>query len=310
MILAGDVGGTKTHLALYDGMRLIKDEKFSSHKFSGLTEIIRKFNTGKIDKACFGIAGPVNNGRCKATNLPWIVDEKELEVELKIPKVWLINDLVATSWGIQALKQSELATLNEGVPQRGNQAVIAAGTGLGEAGLYWDGKQYRPFPCEGGHVDFAPRNQDEVNLYQYLRKKYTHVSYERILSGPGLEHLFWFLVENKKKKEKLEGEEIPRLITEKGLSGESEICREALDWFSSIYGAEAGNLALKFLATGGVFIGGGIAPKILKVLESGNFMRAFVDKGRFDTLLKQIPVKVILNEDTALLGAAEYAKFF
>jgi glucokinase len=308
MRLAGDIGGTKTHLALYDGDRLIKDEKFPSAEFPGLVEIIRKFHTGKVDKACFGIAGPVRDGRCKATNLPWAVDAKKLGSELNISKVWLINDLEATAWGIGCLKPNELATLNEGIAQKGNQAVIAAGTGLGEAGLYWNGNQHIPFSCEGGHADFAPRNEDEINLWHYLQKKYDHVSYERVLSGPGMEHLFWFLVESKKRKERLEGE-IPRLITEKGLSGESETCREVLDWFASIYGGEAGNLALKFLALGGVYVGGGIAPRILKVLQNGSFMGGFLAKGRFDELLKTIPIKVILNDNAALLGAAEYVRF-
>jgi len=308
MIIAGDIGGTKTHLALYEGSRLVKDEKFHSHEFLGLAEIIRKFHSGKIDKACFGVAGPVRDGHCKTTNLPWVIDAKELSSELKISHVSLINDLEATAWGIRCLKPNEFITLNEGTLQKGNQAVIAAGTGLGEAGLYWDGNEHRPFSCEGGHTDFAPSNEQEIALWQYLKKKYGHVSYERVLSGPGLEHLFWFLVENKNRKERLEGEEIPRLITEKGLSGESKTCGEVLDWFASLYGAEAGNLALKFLAVGGVFIGGGIVPKIIEVLQQGSFMKAFTGKGRFDVLLKSIPVKVILNENTALLGAAEFAR--
>lgn len=308
MIIAGDVGGTKTHLALYDRLSCVKDEKFHSHEFSSLAEIIRKFHSGKIDKACFGIAGPVRDGRCKTTNLPWVIDAKELSSVLKISKVSLINDLEATAWGIRCLKPNEFAVLNEGMVQKGNRAVIAAGTGLGEAGLYWDGTEHLPFSCEGGHADFAPTNEQEVALWQYLKKKYGHVSYERVLSGPGLEHLFWFLVESKHRKDHLEGEEIPRQITEKGLSGESATCQEVLDWFAMLYGAEAGNLALKFLAVGGVFIGGGIAPKILKVLQQESFLRAFVGKGRFDELLKSIPVKVILNENTALLGAAEFAR--
>lgn len=306
MIIAGDIGGTKTHLALYEEARCVKDEKFHSHEFSGLVEIIRKFHSGKIDKACFGIAGPVDDGRCKTTNLPWIVDAKELSSELKISSVSLINDLEATAWGVRCLKPNEFLILNEGITQKGNQAVIAAGTGLGEAGLYWDGVEHHPFSCEGGHTDFAPSDEQEIALWHYLKKKYDHVSYERLLSGPGLEHLFWFLIETKNRKERLE--KGPREITEKGLSGESKTCQEVLEWFATLYGREAGNLALKLLAVGGVFIGGGIAPKIVKVLQQENFMKGFTSKGRFGELLKSISVKIILNENTALLGAAEFAR--
>ena len=304
MLLAGDIGGTKTHLALFDGHDCIKEEKYSSHEFSGLEEIVQKFHPGKIDKACFGVAGPVEDGKCKATNLPWVIDVKKFE----IPKVWLINDLEATAWGIRRLKPSEFAVLNKGKAQKGNRAVIAAGTGLGEAGVYWDGKNHHPFACEGGHVDFAPRDEQEYQLWKYLKKKYGHVSYERIVSGPGLEHLYWFYIESGRSNERLDSDNLPRKITEKAISEESRTCHEIVTWFSSIYGSAAGNLALKFFAVNGIFIGGGIAPKIAKILEEGSFMRAFVDKGRFKDLLSTIPVKIILNDNAALLGAAEYAE--
>jgi len=307
MILAGDIGGTKTHLALFDGVECVKEEKFPSHEYDSLEKIVLQFSPGRVERACFGVAGPVHEGRCRTTNLPWLIEESRLSAALSIPHVRLINDLEATAWGIRRLKPDEFAVLNKGKVQNGNRAVIAAGTGLGEAGLYWDGKQHYPFPCEGGHVDFAPRDDSEIELWRYLKKKYGHVSYERLLSGPGLEHIFWFMVETGRRREKMDVAELPRQITEKGVSGESKLCREVLDMFCSIYGAAAGNLALKFLALGGIYLGGGIAPRIVTILQEGMFLRAFSSKGRFEQLLNSIPVKVILNDNAALLGAAEYA---
>lgn len=307
-ILAGDIGGTKTHLGIFEGTSLIKDEKFSSRQFSGLSEMIARFHPEKIECACFGVAGPVLHNQCKTTNLPWFLDGNELSLKLKGAPVWLINDLEATAWGVGCLKPDELETLNEGIAHPGNQAVIAAGTGLGEAGLYWDGSRHHPMPCEGGHTDFAPRNQLEVELWEFLQKKYGHVSYERLVSGPGLENLYSFMCEKKKTPSFLSGENLSRQITELGLSGNSPFCREILEWFASLYGAEAGNLALKYIALGGVYIGGGLAPKLLQILRDGHFMEAFIDKGRFKKILSTIPVKIILNDNAALLGAAEFAR--
>lgn len=293
MILAGDIGGTKTHLAVFDGKKMVRGEKFSSKQASSLEEIIHTFLKEKVERACFGVAGPVQDQKSHVTNLPWVIDAKKIASEFKIPRVALINDLEANAWGIGCLEEKEFAVLNAGKKKTGNQAVIAAGTGLGEAGLIWDGKRHVPFACEGGHCDFAPRDADERDLWSYLHKKYGHVSYERVLSGPGIEHLYWFLVEHRRAK-------LPPLP-------EGRDSPQVLEWFSSLYGAEASNLALKLLATGGVFIGGGIAPKILPFLNS-HFMPAFAQKGRFDELMREIPVKVILNENTALLGAAEYSR--
>jgi glucokinase len=304
MLLAGDIGGTKTHLALFDGHECIKEERYASGEFSGLKEIVDRFHPGKIERACFGVAGPVKGGKCQATNLPWIIDVAEFE----IAKVALINDLEATAWGVRRLKPEEMMVLNKGRAQKGNRAVIAAGTGLGEAGLYWDGKHHHPFACEGGHVDFAPRDEQEVKLWSYLKKKYGHVSYERVVSGHGLEQLYGFYLETGRTNEQLEKSDLPRHITEKALRGESRTCREIVDWFIALYGSAAGNLALKLMAVGGVFIGGGIAPKIATLMNEGEFMRAFIDKGRFKSFLSDIPVKLILNDNAALLGAAEYAE--
>lgn len=312
MFLAGDIGGTKTHLALYDekgGMQ--RDQKFPSKSYSGLKEIVAEFLQGESpQKACFGIAGPVKDNCCRATNLPWVVDGSDLGV----PQSVLINDLEANAWGIKALKKDELHTLcNEG-EGKGNQALISAGTGLGEAGLYYDGKKTVPFACEGGHCDFAPRNAREIHLLQYLMKKFGHASYERVLSGPGLENLYDFLVEEEKMHKEPQVEEgkkegqAPKAISQLGVEKRSETCVEALNFFCTLYGAEAGNLALKMMAFGGVFIGGGIAPKILPVLEEPFFKEAFSAKGRFKDLLEGIQVQVILNDNTALLGAMYFAK--
>ena len=312
MYLIGDIGGTKTHLALVEeNGKMAKDYKFPSKDYPHLLAIIEEFlqsSKDTIDKACFGIAGPVKNGRCQATNLPWVVDTKELSKSLNIPFVHLMNDLEANAWGINVLKDDQLCILNKGSEEGGNRCLISAGTGLGEAGIYYDGKGHLPFATEGGHTDFGPRNDIEIQLLQYLIQKYGHVSSERILSGPGLANVYCFLIEVKKEKKSFDykEDELPKLVSEKGLSGECQTCKLALDLFVSLYGAAAGNLALKFLALGGVYVGGGIAPKILPRLKEGGFMESFIDKGRFSELLKSIPVRVILEENTALIGTRYY----
>lgn len=320
--LAGDIGGTKTHLALYESSQektiCIKNQKFLSQDYPNLKTIVKKFLSDQnleIDRACFGIAGPVKEGKSQATNLPWIVDATHLSSALSIKKVFLINDLEANAYGLRTLSDKEFFVLNKGDQVAGaNQAMISAGTGLGEAGIFFDGKKYHPFACEGGHGDFGPRNELEDELLKYLRAKFHHVSYERILSGPGLYNIYQFLIDTKKEKEKpvllaeIQKGDSPRLISEMGIDGKSSACTRALQIFTSIYGSEAGNVALKMLALGGVFVGGGIAPKILKVLQRGEFMANFKKKGRFADLLSKIPVKVVLNDNTALLGSMYYAR--
>jgi glucokinase len=321
MILAGDVGGTKVRLALFEekgGMKFIHEQKFASREFADFSTLLKEFlaheQLTKISAACFGIAGPVRDGICRATNLPWEVSARALEKDMKIPKVDLINDLEANAWGLRCLSPEEFYMVNAGGNLQANQALISAGTGLGEAGLYWDGKSHRPFACEGGHCDFAPTNELEGELLQYLKKQFTHVSYERILSGPGLYQLYRFLIDTKKEKEDpavaaaMQQSEGPRLITEKGSSGESKACQRACQLFIEIYGSEAGNLALKLLAFGGIYIGGGIAPHLLPFFKEGGFMKKFADKGRLSTVLMEIPIRVVLNEKTALLGAARFAQ--
>jgi glucokinase len=306
MFLIGDLGGTKAHLALFDEDRLVKEEKFPSRHYSNFNEVLEKFLDGPVEKGCFAVAGPVRDQKCRMTNLSWEVDAVQIEKKHRISKINLINDLEASGWGLRRLKPGDIAVLNPGQARSGNQTLIAAGTGLGIAGLYWDGKAHYPFSSEGGHVDFSPRDDRDKQLWDYLHKKYGHVSAERVVSGPGLEHLYWFLVEKGKHKKILEGEEIPKLIVEQGLSGQSAVCQEALLWFAELYGAAAGNAALQFLSHGGVYLAGGIVPKILKILKQGGFMRAFIEKGRFKELLSQIPVYAVLNEDLPLLGALEY----
>jgi len=326
MILAGDIGGTHARLALFDvsGGKYVPVSLtvFRSHEYSSLDAIAAKFvETTKVhpESACFGIAGPVVNGRVEATNLPWTVESQSLAKELRIPKAMLINDLESNAWGIPALPEKDLIALNriqtsQASTSSGNQAVISAGTGLGEAGMYWDGANHHVFACEGGHSDFAPRNDLEVELFHYLEMQFGHVSNERILSGPGLVNVFNFLrdsgrgAEPEWLREEIQNSDAAAAISRAATEGKCSLAEQALDLFISAYGAEAGNLALKLLAIGGVFVGGGIAPKILsKLVHGSTFMQGFVSKGRMQSLMEKIPVKVIVNDETALLGAARYA---
>lgn len=318
-VVAGDIGGTKTHLALIDEKhprQILKQKRYPSKDFENLEGILLDFlqGEGAIKVACFGIAGPIENGKCHATNLPWIIDSKTISKKLHIPHVHLINDLEANAWGVGWLTKEELVILNEGVTGLvGNQALIAAGTGLGEAGFYWDGKKYHPFACEGGHCDFGPMDHEQMELWHFLKAQYDHVSYERVLSGPGLLALYQFFIQTGKEKESektkaaMTADNPSKVITEMALKKECKACMRALEMFVFIYGGEAGNLALKFLSFGGLFIGGGIAPKIVDVMKSGLFMKGFLSKGRFSKVLSQVPIKLILNENTALLGASRYA---
>lgn len=316
MILAGDIGGTHTRLALFEKEKMIVEKKFDSKKYPGLQQIIEQFlreTKGEIEKACFGVAGPVRSGVCKATNLPWVIDSHELSRNLSIPVVRLLNDLEANAYGIRMLKKEELFLLHQGQPnQQGNQALISAGTGLGEAGMYWDGTEHRPFACEGGHSDFAPRDEIECELLLFLKKKFGHVSYERVVSGPGLHLLYQFLIETKREKINHEVEQEMKqmdpsiVVSNWGKEHRDAACSRAIDMFVSLYGAEAGNLALKFLSLGGLYIGGGIAPILKERMKSEPFLNAFFSKGRFKGLLESISIWMIINNDTALLGAAYF----
>lgn len=323
MILAGDIGGTSTRLAFFeqvDGMlRPTVEQTYSSQAHDSLDAIVARFIADHpltAHAAAFGIAGPVRAQRVETPNLAWIVDGHSLAQRLGLPRIGLINDLEANAWGIGALDPSDFVMLNAGAPDAyGNQAVISAGTGLGEAGIYWDGHAHRPFACEGGHADFAPRNDEEIGLLNYLRGRFDRVSYERVVSGPGLHNIFAYLRDavagpaavTPALHAALDAGDPAAAIARAALDRSDPIAMKALAMFVSLYGAEAGNLALKAMATGGVFIGGGIAPRILDQLKGPSFLQAFMAKGRMRPLLEAMPVKVILNEKTALLGAARFA---
>lgn len=320
MLVAGDVGGTKTRLALYeehgDPTPLI-ETVFVSDDYAHLEDIVQIFiqqSAVNITRAVFGMPGPVLNGEVHVTNLPWTVRETELENALKIPEVTLLNDLEATAYGIPFLPASDLHVLNDVPPQLANKVVIAPGTGLGEAFLFYHKGHYYASASEGGHTDFAPRNLFEIKLLEYLMGRFGHVSYERICSGMGMPHIYNYVgrramyPEHPDVEAEMDMVEDPTpVIVKAALAGKSERCAETLRAFVSILGSEAGNMALKTLARGGVYLGGGIPPKIIPALEDGAFMAAFTDKGRFSDMLAKIPVYVILNEKTALFGAACYA---
>jgi glucokinase len=269
----------------------------------------------ELTAGCFGVAGAVIEGQCRTTNLPWFLDEKELAGVLGAPRVKLLNDLEAMAYGMLFLKPNEQAMINIGGPKRkGNVAVIAAGTGLGEAMLHWDGERHRPVASEGGHSSFAPQSELEVELWQFLRKKYGgHVSNERVLSGPGFTNIYEFLRAKSGTPEpdwltaKIKAGDPNAAIHEAADAKSDSICVNTLELFCSIYGAEAGNLALKCLAVGGVFLGGGIAPRMLPTLQAGQFMHSFTAKGRFAAFLLDLPVIVALNPRTPLLGSAHFA---
>jgi glucokinase len=321
MILAGDVGGTKVNLALYDfvdgNLKHARDKQYSAKEYSGLEEIVKEFIVSeKVTAACFGVPGPVRDGRLRLTNLPWTLDSRELAFGLKIDYIFLINDLQANGYGIAELSADQIYTLSEGDPrQMGNRALISAGTGLGESFMIWDGRDYVPYPSEGGHADYAPRNEDEIDLLRFLKQKYNgRISAERVVSGQGLTNCYEFLREVRGMEEpawlaqRIASQDPNVVITEVAMAAKSEICEKALDMFVSAYGAEAGNLALKILSVGGLYVGGGIAPRILEKLKDGTFMKAFTDKGRLSQLLVNTPVRVILESKTALMGAAAYAE--
>jgi glucokinase len=320
MILAGDIGGTNARLAYFQPgnghLQLVSERIFPSREYSEFGEIVSRFLEGVRERpevACFGIAGPVHHGRVETSNLPWIIEQSRLAKQIKLPATLLINDLEANAWGIGALTGQDFLALNTVVPSNGNQAVIAPGTGLGEAGLFWNGREHEVFACEGGHTDFAPQGELQIELLRFLASRYGHVSYERIVSGPGLVNVYEFLRtkgcvgEPGGFEERLKLPDAAAAISNAALDGCNPLAEKALDLWTSVYGAEAGNLALKTMAIGGIFLGGGISPKILPKLTGPTFMRAFLEKGRLRPLLEGISVQVITNDKAGLLGAARCA---
>lgn len=319
-MLVGDIGGTKTVLAIAeqkdDRVQIEHERRYTSGDFSALEDIVQAY-TAEVEPHCtsgaFAVAGPVSAGRSQTTNLPWDIDARQIETQLGFDQVQLLNDLEAVAWGVDGLPNDALATLHEGeAGALGNACVIAAGTGLGQAGMYWDGKLHHPFATEGGHTDFAPRDERDFALYKHLAARHGRVSWERLVSGMGIANLYYFLIEWRNISvpawlEKAIGEgDASAVIAREAAAGNDETCVETMNWFASLYGREAGNLALKHMALGGVFIGGGIAPKNLDLLRGPEFLEAFLDKGRMTPLMRRIPIRVILDQHVALIGAARF----
>ncbi|MDT7043300.1 glucokinase [Candidatus Nitronereus thalassa] len=341
MILAGDIGGTKTYLALYqwkqDRVDSVREEKFYNADFESFEEILSEFLNPPeepidsdefeddpdseqasglpdepIEAACFGVAGPITDNRCRATNLPWVIDGNALASHLRIPKVQLLNDVEAMAHGILVLRPDETELVNGQATPTGTKVLIAPGTGLGESILYWDGDRYHPMASEGGHASFAPTSDLEIDLLRYIRTNFLHVSVERVLSGEGLYLIYQFLRDTKKNEPTWFAEQLPTgnppaLISEAALKGKPEICVQAMELFVAILGSEAGNLALKALSRGGIYLGGGIVPRIVPLLKDKRFTQSFIAKGRFKRLLEALPVHVILNDQAGLLGSASVA---
>jgi glucokinase len=325
MFLAGDIGGTKTVLAIYeeagDSLATVCEAVFPSRSYPTLDAIVDEFLRDQpqnvaIRAGCLGIAGMVIDGKTRTTNLPWNVEEAALADRIGATRVKLLNDLEAAAYGMLFLKPDESVVLQSGASEHrsGNVGVLAAGTGLGEAMLFWDGQNYHPIASEGGHADFGPRTSLEIGLLQYLGDQFKgHVSWERVLSGPAFQNIYRYLRDAGHEREEpavakqMANEDPNATISRLGLEGTDPLCVATLELFCSIYGSEAGNVALRSVATGGVFLGGGIAPKILPALGRGAFTEAFSAKGRYREFLERIEVRVVLNPRAPLLGAAHYA---
>lgn len=321
MILAGDIGGTHSRLALFEvnGTRLLQvdEARLPSAGSSSLEEVVDAFlgpRHATVEVAGFGLPGPVKDGRVMTTNIPWLVDAARMREHLGASGVHLLNDIEALAHGLAALDEGDLAVLNPGEPAaRGNRAVIAAGTGLGEAGLYWDGRRHHPFAAEGGHTDFSPTDELQFGLLRFLTERHGRASWERVVSGPGLVNIHEYLRDVARVAPpaplppELLSDDPAATIANAALARACPLAVRTIDLFVRLYGAEAGNLALKMMALGGLFVGGGIAPKLLPKLQEPAFLQAFTAKGRMRVLVESIPVKVVLRDDTGLLGAARHA---
>ena len=319
-ILAGDVGGTKTNMALYQldkgSLTTIKEKRYPSKDYHSLEDIIHDFSGGALpDRICAAVAGPVIKGKSKLTNLSWTLDSEALSASLQRP-VSFINDLQATAYGLAGLKENERALIAPGdAAAEGNIAIIAPGTGLGEAGLYWDGQAYHPFATEGGHSDFAPRTETDIELFRYLQQQFGHVSWERVVSGMGIKTLYHFCTEAKKEKvpewltKRMETEDAAAVISQAALKREDPVCAEVMDLFVRFFATEASSLVLKLMATGGLYLAGGIPPKILPLLQNENWEKNFDNNGRMHDLSEKVPVYAVLNDKMALMGAAYYGAY-
>lgn len=323
MIVVGDIGGTKTNLALFeengDSLQYSDFATYPSKDYANLQSIVKDFlkktSALLITTACFALAGPIKDGVCVTTNLPWRVDATTMSAALGIDKVFLLNDLEANAYAIEILPETSFLTLFPGKTRAiRNRAVISPGTGLGESNLVWDGIKYQPLASEGGHCEFGPRNDLEIDLCRYIYQRYGHASYERVLSGPGLHNIYGFFKEVLHREEpdwlqeEMQASDPAKVITKNALNGKSALCNDALNLFVSILGSEAGNCVLKFLALGGIYLGGGIPPKILPKLQDPIFFDSFIDKGRFKELLQEVPIRIILDDRAAMKGAARYCQ--
>jgi len=320
-VLAGDIGGTNARVALVEicstQARVLHEQRFRPGDFPGLAPLVQRFRTetgSDAERACFGVAGRVIDGRCRGPNLPWTINERELAAAIGIANISLINDFSAVGYGLARLGPGDLETLQPGEPvEHGVIAVIGAGTGLGEGFLVWDGARYRVEPSEGGHVDFAPRDDLEWRLLQSLRRKFEHVSYELVASGPGLVNIYRVLAatglipEGAAVRQEMDRGDAAAVIMRHALADSDALCAQALDVFISVLGAQTGNLALTVLALGGVYVAGGIAPRIIPKLKAGSFLSSFRSKGRLSDVVARVPVHVVMNPSVGLLGAAAVA---
>src|SRR5450432_724818 len=319
-ILAGDVGGTKTNMALYrvnaDGVSMLREGRYASQEYTSLTDIITQFTGNEWpNRICMAVAGPVTDGKVQLTNLSWQLDSKAMTIALKTPVVF-INDLEANAYGLAGLQSTDLAAIHtSNTKPAGNIAIVAPGTGLGEAGLYFDGKKYHPFATEGGHSDFSPRTEQDIDLFRFLQQHRGHVSWERVLAGPGIHAIFSFLTTVQRKQipdwltEQLQNGDPTPVISNAAIHQQEPVCLEALHLFVRYLAMEAASLCLKLKAVGGCYLSGGIPPKILPLLQTGDWYKHFLDMGRMKNLLEKIPVYVVLNDKTALLGAAYYGAY-
>lgn len=323
-VLAGDIGGTTTRLAVLNvsGRELdtLAKASYPSQHFTSLNEIIEDFQDSHrhtLQASCFGVAGPVQNQTANITNLPWQISGADIAEHLDLDRVSLLNDLEATAWGLRTLQADDVCVLQEGIElAAGNAAIIAAGTGLGEAGFYFDGHKHHPFACEGGHTDFSPQTELDMALLRHLQTRHEHVSWERVVSGTGLVNIHECLRQLRQTpapdwlQQAMRTGDPAAVISETAQQRRDAICEEALGLFVHLYGVEAGNLALKIMATGGLYVAGGIAPKIMQQMQDGTFIKAFCAKGRMQGLLERMPVRVVLNDEAALQGAAVYASSY
>ncbi|QOW11851.1 glucokinase [Kaistella flava (ex Peng et al. 2021)] len=320
MVLAADVGGTKTELALFQiekgKLISIKDQRYPTTDHDSFVKAIRNFHGDElstINCACLGVAGTVDGDKVRGVNFAWEIDTKKLEKDLNIKSINLINDLEANAYGLSTLKDADFEILTDGQKAEGNAAIISPGTGLGEAVLYWDGSHYHPYATEGGHCNFSPNTTLDMEFWKYLKTKFDHVSWERVVSGQGIHNIYQFLRNYRSEKEpdwlteKFKNEDLAKVISTAALENKDSTCVETLQLFVRYLSVEAAQLALKTKATGGIYIGGGIAPKILNLIDKKEFYKNFINVGRMEHLLKNIPVKIVLNDKTALIGAAYYA---